>query len=147
MIYLFVAIVVLFGDVAIAQTSSVEERRAVGLAQRTAVNRLDRALTSRQPLAVWFRQLVGPETSVQWEVNDCGEATGTSADMGRNLPICVQAIASLTDKREVSISIAVGTEKKGMFRSARFRDAYVNKGNARVELASSLSELAALLRK
>lgn len=125
MTWLFVALLVLVGEAGAAQTASVEEQRAVSLAQRTAVNTLDRTLTTKQSVASWVRHVVGPGTPVQGEVNDCGGATGSSADLTRDLPVCVQAIASLADKREVSVSVAVGTQKKGMFRPAQYFDAYV----------------------
>jgi hypothetical protein len=92
-------------------TRSDAEKQAIDRVKKSPVHQLDPKLP-KEPLADWFRQVVGPATKIKWEVNDCGEQTGSSADAGRDLPICVGAQADLAAGRSVSILIFVGTSRK-----------------------------------
>lgn len=62
-----------------------------------------------------FLKSEGDGVPIRWEVNDCGEQTGNPAvDRGRDFPICAEALMALRDGRTVSVSVAVGTHKKGV---------------------------------
>ena len=50
---------------------------------------------------------------IKYEVNDCGEQTGTSADKGRDFPMCVEAMADSLDVH-ISVVLGVGTFKRGI---------------------------------
>jgi hypothetical protein len=87
----------------------------IAYAKRSDVSRLDSRLP-RQRFDDWFRSVVGPPAEIRWEANDCGEQTGGKADKRRDLPVCAQAEALLSDGQKVIVTIAVGTMKKGLTR-------------------------------
>ena len=89
------------------------DERAIQFAKTVPVSRLEAGMPS-QPFAAWFQKLVGPETRVTWETNDCGEQTGSPADAQRAFPICAEVGAALANGRKVSVQIAVGTFQKGI---------------------------------
>src|SRR5438094_327730 len=67
--------------------------RATELVKRMDVATLDPDLPS-QHFEEWFRETMGPEQSITWELNECGEATGNpQVDRQRDMPICVEARA------------------------------------------------------
>src|SRR5712692_2417981 len=72
------------------------EKRAIAYAKRIPVSRFDASLTE-QRFGEWLRAIVGSHVKIKWEVNDCGEQTGTAADIGRDFPSCVEADAELSD--------------------------------------------------
>jgi hypothetical protein len=51
---------------------------------------------------------------IAWEVNDCGETTGSPADIGRDLPFCVEASAALPGGRKLTLAFLAGTRKTGL---------------------------------
>lgn len=67
--------------------------------------------------ADWFQQMVGKERKVEWEINECGEATGTSEDRGRDFPMCVEAAAVLDKVQHISVNIQFGTFKRGIMKA------------------------------
>src|SRR5262249_28319349 len=73
---------------------------------------LDHSLTD-STFVSWIRRTLG-DVPLDWEVNDCGEATGRPADSARDLPVCVEASTALSGGRELYISIAVGTMNQGI---------------------------------
>jgi hypothetical protein len=75
------------------------------------VSKLDPALPS-VPFDQWLRTEAGADAKFAWEVNDCGEQTG-SPDQNRNeIPTCVEADAWLKDGREMVIMIAVAKPER-----------------------------------
>ena len=125
---------------------SIRDRQAIAAAQQTNVQQLDRSLRAKQAFSVWFAELVGSTTKVVWEVNDCGEATGSAADRDRDLPMCAEARAFLGKDREVVISIMVGTTRKGIVPSPGVYYVIVEERGS-IRDAKTLSGLAQLLRK
>lgn len=100
-------------DVAPSQPpSSPEDEKNIAAARQTPASELDPKLP-KQPLGSWLEKLVAP-SKIDWEVNDCGEQSGTPADEDRDFPMCVEANADLAGGRHVTVSIAVGTVKKGI---------------------------------
>ena len=86
-------------------------------ALRTAKETVVRAIDSTLPaitLELWLQQQLGPGVEIAWEVNDCGEATGSSADNGRDLPFCVEASAQLREGRNLTLAFFAGTDKTGL---------------------------------
>ena len=62
----------------------------------------------------WFQQTVGKESKVDWDINDRGEQTGTSADRGRDFPMCVAANAVKNESIYISLNIQFGTFGRGI---------------------------------
>jgi len=107
-----VVLVVLFtAVVAGAQTS--QERKAIAFAKAIPVFQLDSKLSSI-PFERWLTTVAGAGAQMTWEVNDCGEQTGTTVDNRRDFPMCVEVNAQMRDQREIVISIAVGSFKQGV---------------------------------
>ena len=89
------------------------QAEALKVAHGTVARSIDAALPAI-PLERWLQQQFGPEVKIAWEVNDCGEATGSSADVARDLPFCVEASARLRDGRDVTLAFLAGTMNKGL---------------------------------
>jgi len=114
-----VAIVLLLMTCALcvwAQTDATKARDAKLIRQvkEIPVSQLDPALPSVS-FEKWLRVEAGAHAEFHWEVNDCGEQTGTPADRGRDFSLCVEAQANMEDKRTIVVSITVGTFKKEAF--------------------------------
>jgi hypothetical protein len=93
--------------------TKVRDARLIRQVQEISVSQLDPALPSVS-FEKWLRVEAGADAEFHWEVNDCGEQTGTAADRGRDFPMCVEAQADMKDRRTIVVSIAVGTSKKGV---------------------------------
>ena len=110
-----VGALVALGNIPIQAQAKHSAESIVARAKGSNVSRLDSRLP-RQRFDDWFRNVVGPPAGIRWEANDCGEQTGGKADKRRDLPVCAQAEALLSDGRKVIVTIAVGTMKKGLTR-------------------------------
>lgn len=108
----FTMIITLLLSLAISWAESLEDK-AITLVKNIDAVELDSELP-KQPFAIWFGKIVGANAQTLWETNDCGEQSGTSADIGRDFPLCVEVDATLSDGRQVGIMIAVGTFEKGV---------------------------------
>ena len=98
-----------------AQTGSREkaDRAAIQYAQAILVSTLDRNLP--RITLKFFLENESDGARIRWEVNDCGEQTGSpTVDRGRDFPMCVEAEVFLKDQRSLNVSVAVGTFKKGV---------------------------------
>jgi hypothetical protein len=95
--------------VALAQAEDEYMRTAKVASAQT----IDPALPS-VPFQAWIQDLAGPGASIQWETNDCGEATGTKADVDRDLPVCVEVSATLASGGTAHVVLAVGTQSRGL---------------------------------
>jgi hypothetical protein len=97
-----------------AKNDAIKARDAklIRQVQEISVSQLDPALPSVS-FEKWLHAEAGADAEFHWEVNDCGEQTGTAADRGRDVPMCVEAQADMKDRRTIVVSIAVGTFKKG----------------------------------
>ena len=106
------------------RTSSLSEKQAVTGAQRILASELDAELPPR-PFTDWFRQIVGPQAGVNWQLNECGEQPGMLVAQGRDVPACAEVNALLPDGRKVLVMIEVGTFKKGITRQPGFYHAAI----------------------
>jgi hypothetical protein len=98
---------------------------AIDAAKSAIVSDLDKTLP-RVTVDGWLRELVGPQAVVTWNVTDCGEQTGDpGADRGRDFPMCAEARAALRDRRTLSLSLAVGTQRRGLTGAVNFWSAVV----------------------
>lgn len=98
----------------------------------------------RITLEYFLKSEAGRDAELTWEVNDCGEQTGNPADSGRDIPICVEADATLADGRVVSVAVAVGSARTGTQAVLRLFSVFVN--GARKPI-SRLSEIPAELHR
>jgi hypothetical protein len=119
-------------------------RQVISSAKRIDVSVLDSRLPSKS-FGQWFRGVVGAEAKIKWEVNDCGEQTGTSVDRLRDLPSCAEAEAELADARKIVIRISVGTLKKGVRGQPRVYDMFVEE-KGHLLTVKTLYDLLELLR-
>lgn len=95
------------------QPSPLSEKLAVSSAQKTLASELDASLPSR-PFADWFRETVGPQAGVNWQLNECSGETGLAEPEGRALRACAEVNALLPDGRKAIVMIEVGNFKKGI---------------------------------
>ncbi len=106
------------------QASPLSEKQAVTSAQRVLASELDAELP-RLPFTGWFRQMVGPQAGVNWQLNECGDQPSMLVAQGRALPACAEVNALLPDGRKVVVMIEVGTFKKGITRHPNFYHAAI----------------------
>jgi hypothetical protein len=68
-----------------------------------------------QPINEWLRSHIPPEYRMLWgeHTTDCGEATGTTLDTGRDMPMCVEV--EFIEGRETRgcLDLFVGTKERG----------------------------------
>jgi len=119
------------------------EEKAIVKVQQLSVSKRDPKLR-RERLAEWLERISAPAAKLHWEMNDCGEQTGTAADAGRDIPACVEGDAILGDGRQVLLMIAVGSSKRGMTGTPVLFFASV-KDKAGVHSVRRLSELPKVL--
>jgi hypothetical protein len=89
------------------------DRKAIAHTKAILVSQLDPKLPA-VPFERWLIKEAGEGAEISWEVNDCGEQTGTPENRGSDFPLCVEAEAHLRDKRVIVVSIAVGTYQRGI---------------------------------
>jgi hypothetical protein len=106
--------------------SQITQEDAIDLLEQYPAARLD-SLLPKTAFLGWFRNLVGTEAKITWEINDCGEQTGVPAvDQQRDIPVCFEISALLPDRRIVGVAIAVGTEKKGLSGAPSVYNIYID---------------------
>lgn len=113
LIHISILLIVTFACFTGANAQSKKQNAAaIKFARATLVSNIEKGMPKMR-FDTWFLQTVGPNLKITWEVNDCGEQTGTPADKGRDFPMCVEAIADSTDL-QVSVALGVGTFKRGI---------------------------------
>src|SRR5262245_21507616 len=95
------------------QVPAMSEKRAVASAQKILASELDAELPSH-PFADWFRQVVGPQAGVNWQLNECGDQPSELLAQRRGVSACAEVDALLPDGRKVVVMIEVGTFDKGI---------------------------------
>jgi TonB family protein len=120
------------------------EKQAISSAQEMSASDLDEALPDRH-FASWFKEIVGPNAGVIWQLTECGEQIGAPGEPGHDLPACAEINATLPDGRKVFVAISVGTFKKGLTGKPTFLRAVIEQ-NARFYQVRRLSELPETLR-
>ena len=94
-----------------ASADRTTELRAIRAGKHASVRVLDPTLPNVQ-FSAWFRKLVGSKARIVWEVNDCGEQTGSPGDDPEVIPMCAEATAELAGEKRVVVSIASAHSKK-----------------------------------
>jgi hypothetical protein len=97
----------------VAAGQTARDRKAIAQTKALLVSQLDPKLSSI-PFERWLIKEAGEGAQISWEVNDCGEQTGTAEDRDSDFPLCVEAEAHMRDKRVIVVSIAVGTYQRGI---------------------------------
>ena len=142
--YLIAMSLALAGNIAGSARSETTEAQYIAAAKRVSVHRLDKALP-RMSLERWLRRLAGPNTKWSWETNDCGEASGSAADSSRDLPVCVEATATIERGVVVFLFIGIGSMATGVTGDPALFDTGIQRGDS-VETPRSLSEFSRALR-
>lgn len=120
------------------------EKQALATVQRMTADELDSKLP-KSPVVTWFKQLVGPQAGIIWQLSECGGPIATSGGAEPDIPACVEANAVLQDGSKVVVVITVGTFKKGLAGQPAFFRAVVEH-NYQLNLVRSLHDLPAILR-
>jgi hypothetical protein len=130
-------IVFLFQSLA---NSQVTLEDAIDLLGQVPASSLD-SLLPKTAFLHWFKNTVGPDAKLQWEINDCGEQTGVpSVDQQRDIPVCLEVTALLPDRRTVGVAINVGTEKKGLIGDPSVFNIYIQ-GSGPIQHVRRLRDL------
>lgn len=105
------ALVVLALTVTVSQAP---DTAAISAAKNTIARDIDKTLPAVK-FETWLQGLVGAPTPLTWGVTDCGEQTGNpSLDRGRDVPICVEVIATLAGSRRLVLSLLAGSRERGL---------------------------------
>jgi TonB family protein len=115
------------------------EKRAVAETQQILAQELDPELP-KLPFAKWFKQVVGPEAGIVWQISECGETDNASSNPAGDMRACVEANSVLPDGSRVIVMIAVGTFKKGMTGAPAFHFCVVAR-EGRLRLIRRLRDL------
>ncbi len=94
--------------------NSTRDRKVIAAAKAVYASKLETRLPP-MPFNQWLRMVAGPGARITYEVNDCGEQTGTAADRERDFPMCVEAVAEERDHHVTIIALAMGTFRRGVF--------------------------------
>ncbi len=101
------------------QAPTISEKQAVTGAQQVLASELEAELPAR-PFAEWFREVIGSQAGITWQLNECGDHPGIYFARGRELPACAEVDALLRDGRKVVVMILVGTFKNGITGNPQF---------------------------
>ena len=114
--------------------AQITQEDAIDLLEQYPAARLD-SLLPKTAFLTWFKNVVGTEAKLTWEINDCGEQTGDPVmDQGRDFPVCFEISALLPNRTIVGVAIAVGTEKKGLIGAPAVYNIYINAGKGNLYL-------------
>jgi hypothetical protein len=91
----------------------------INYAKKYLISKLDPKLPETS-FEEWFQSEVGETAQIDWEINDCGEQSGTSADRGRDFPMCIEAKTQLADYFYVSVNIQFGMFSHGISKEKPF---------------------------
>ena len=114
------------------------ETKAIQAARRSSVHAIDTTLADER-FDEWFGRIVGPQAKVSWEMNDCGEQSGSPNDSDIVIPTCVQAQAEWENSTAL-VWLMVGTEETGINLDAPEIFYWEVDGRYDMDGSSSLSE-------
>src|SRR6185312_2333801 len=93
----------------LAAGTAPSERDVLAYGKRLNVSRIDSHLRSER-YAAWLARTLGPDATITWSSDDCGEGGGGYEDV----PLCITAEAQLRPRGRVILSVAVGSVKAGL---------------------------------
>ena len=120
------------------------EKQALSSVQKMSASDLDAKLAG-SPFAIWFKEIIGPNAGVVWQMTECGERIVAPDETGHDLLACAEINASLPDGRRVFVAISVGTFKKGLDGKPAFFGAAIEH-NLQLYPIRRLSDLPEMLR-
>jgi hypothetical protein len=85
-------------------TNAARDAKLIAQVKQVSVHKLDEALPDTG-FESWLQKESGAEAQYHWEVNDCGEQSGTPGD-DAPVPACVEVDSRLKNGREIVIMIA-----------------------------------------
>lgn len=91
------------------------EAEAIDYAKKYLISNLDPKLPQKS-FEEWFQSLFDDSAQIDWQVNDCGEQSGTRADRGRDFPMCVSAGTQTGEFFYISVNIQFGMFSDGISR-------------------------------
>jgi hypothetical protein len=106
-----VLLLVLCAAAAAQDPNAARDAKLIADVKQVSVHKLDEALPGLN-FEKWLQKESGADAQYHWEVNDCGEETGTPGGNGP-VPICVEVDSFLKDGREIVIFVANDEPKKG----------------------------------
>jgi hypothetical protein len=99
------ALILLLCTSAAAQDpNAARDARMIAAVKQLPGHKLDNPLPDVS-FEEWLTKESGPGAKYHWEVNDCGEQSGTPGETGP-IPLCVEVDSTLKDGREIVIMIA-----------------------------------------
>ena len=122
----------------------LSEELFVEAVKSTPIQKFDPTLPAVSMLR-WVNSVAIPHSDIVWEVNDCGEQTGTLADKGRDFPACVEAIFLVAPEIQAHVSFMVGTFQQGVIGQPELFQLYVKQGGEYREVGK-LSEIALIAK-
>ncbi len=146
LIHISILLIVTFACFTGANAQSKKQNAtAIKFARATLVSNIEKGMPKMR-FDTWLRQTVGPNLKIAWEVNDCGEQTGTPADKGRDFPMCVEAIADSMDVH-IAVGIMVGTFKRGITGKPIVRGVTLNFEGEEARSVDNLADLKKQLKE
>ena len=130
--------------VAQADPQADRDTKLIADVKAVSVHKLDVALPNTG-LEKWLRDQSGDEAKYHWEVNDCGEQSGTPGETGP-VPFCVEVDSTLKDGRQIVIFIVNDQPKNGGPPDWRIFFAQLTTPHEKINLRR-LSDLPAALTK
>ena len=91
------------------------ETEAIDYAKKYLVSNLDPKLPPKS-FEVWFQSLFDDSAPIDWQVNDCGEQSGSTEDRDRDFPMCVSAETQTGEFFHISVNIQLGMFSSGISR-------------------------------
>ena len=101
---LLAVVFVLLAAAAAERPNAARDAKLIAAVKQVSIHKLDDALPDLA-FENWLQKESGPEAKYHWEVNDCGEQTGSPNETGP-VPLCVEVDSTLNDGREIVIFIA-----------------------------------------
>jgi hypothetical protein len=84
--------------------NATRDAKLIAAAEQVSVHKLDETLPDLS-FERWLEKESASDAKYHWEVNDCGEQSGTPGDIGA-VPFCVEVDSTLNDGREIVIFLA-----------------------------------------
>jgi len=96
-------VIYVMAAVAAQDPNASRDTKLIADVQQLSADKLDPALAS-VPFEKWLQTQAGANARFHWEVNDCGEQSGSPGEKGP-VPVCVEVDTTLPDGREIIIFV------------------------------------------
>jgi hypothetical protein len=115
---------VLVSASAVAAAQDAHVKQAMSLTAREYDNTLP-----AQPVTTWLREHLPARYEIVWgdRITDCGEASGSAADIERDLPMCAEVELRDGGTMRGYLALMIGTAKRGVLKGeAQLYDGYLD---------------------